>query len=44
MAIEARGDLAASTAVIAAQMTARLGPGPVTATMTALIIEHLDAS
>jgi len=39
MEIEARGDLAASTAVIADQMTARLGPGPVTAKMTAYIIE-----
>jgi ubiquinone/menaquinone biosynthesis C-methylase UbiE len=39
MAIEARGDLTASTAAIADQMTARLGPGPVTATMTAYIIE-----
>lgn len=37
--IEARGDLAASTAVIADQMTARLGPGPVTAKMTAYVIE-----
>jgi SAM-dependent methyltransferase len=44
MAIEARGDLVASTAVIADQMTARLGPGPVTATMTAYIIEHLNTS
>jgi SAM-dependent methyltransferase len=39
MAIEARGDLVASTAVIADQMTARLGCGPVTATMTAHVIE-----
>jgi SAM-dependent methyltransferase len=38
-AIEARGDLAASTAAIADHMTVRLGPGPVTATMTAYIIE-----
>jgi SAM-dependent methyltransferase len=39
MAIEARGDLAASTAIIAEQMTASLGCGPVTADMTAFIIE-----
>jgi hypothetical protein len=39
MEIEARGDLAASTAVIADQMTARLGPGPVAAKMTAYIID-----
>ena len=38
-AIEARGDLAACTALVADQMTARLGPGPVTATMTAYVIE-----
>jgi len=38
-AIEARGDLAACTALVAGQMTARLGPGPVTATMTAYVIE-----
>jgi SAM-dependent methyltransferase len=39
MAIEARGSLAAGTVVIADQMTARLGRGPVTATMTAHVIE-----
>ena len=39
MAIEARGDLAASTAAIADHMTARLGRGPVTAPMTAYVIE-----
>jgi len=39
MAIQARGGLAASTAVIADQMTVRLGRGPVTATMTAHVIE-----
>jgi SAM-dependent methyltransferase len=39
MAIEARGDLTTSTAVIADQMTARLGRGPVAATMTAHVIE-----
>jgi SAM-dependent methyltransferase len=38
-AIEARGDLATCTALVAGQMTARLGPGPVTATMTAYVIE-----
>jgi hypothetical protein len=38
-AIEARDDLTASTALIADQMTARLGPGCVTATMAAHIIE-----
>ena len=38
-AIEARGDLAACAVLAAAQMTARLGPGPVTATMTAYVIE-----
>lgn len=37
--IEARGDLAACTALVAGQMTARLGPGPVTAKMTAYVIE-----
>jgi SAM-dependent methyltransferase len=39
MAIEARGDLPASTAAIADYMTLRLGHGPVTAKMTAYIIE-----
>jgi SAM-dependent methyltransferase len=39
MAIESRGDLAAATAVISTEMTARLGDGPVTATMTAYVIE-----
>jgi SAM-dependent methyltransferase len=39
MEIEPRGDLATSTAVIADRMTARLGRGPVTATMTAAVIE-----
>jgi hypothetical protein len=43
MEIEARGDLAASAAVIADQMTALLGPGPVTARMTAYIIEARPA-
>lgn len=39
MAIEARGDLTATTAVIAEEMTARLGDGPVTCEMTAYVIE-----
>ena len=39
MAIESRGDLTASTAVIAGHMTACLGPGPVLAKMTAHIVE-----
>ena len=39
MAIESRGDLGASTAVITEEMTNRLGPGPVTAQMTAYVIE-----
>jgi SAM-dependent methyltransferase len=39
MAIEARGDLETSTAVITDQMTALLGSGPVTAKMTAYIVE-----
>jgi hypothetical protein len=38
-AIEARGDLAACTALVADQMTARFGPGPVTTKMTAHVIE-----
>jgi len=38
-AIEARGEPAACTALVADQMTARFGPGPVTATMTAYVIE-----
>lgn len=37
--IESRGDLAAATAVVAEEMTAQLGPGPVTATMTAHVVE-----
>ncbi len=39
MAIESRGDLAATTAVVSAEMTKLLGPGPVTARMTAYVIE-----
>lgn len=37
--IESRGDLAASTALISEEMTNLLGPGPVTAQMTAHVIE-----
>lgn len=37
--IEARGDLTAATAVVAETMTARLGTGPVTAAMTAHVVE-----
>jgi SAM-dependent methyltransferase len=39
LAIESRGDLAASTAIISDEMTRLLGPGPVTAQMTAYVIE-----
>jgi SAM-dependent methyltransferase len=39
MAIEDRGDLAASTTVIGREMRARLGDGPVTGRMTAYVIE-----
>jgi SAM-dependent methyltransferase len=39
MAIEARGDLMASAAVVSDEMTRHLGGGPVTAKMTAYIIE-----
>lgn len=44
MAIESRGDLVASTAVICEEMTNRLGPGPVTAQMTAYVIEAAPAA
>ncbi|MEY2453134.1 MAG: hypothetical protein QOD92_2708 [Acidimicrobiaceae bacterium] len=37
--IEARGDLAAATAVVATEMEARLGSGPVTGRMTAHVFE-----
>ena len=37
--IEARGDLAATTAVVATEMEARLGSGPVTGQMTAHVFE-----
>ncbi len=39
MAMESRGDLAEATAVVAAEMTALMGAGPVSAEMTAHIIE-----
>ncbi len=39
MAIEDRGDLVAATAAVSEEMRARLGDGPVTATMTAYVIE-----
>jgi hypothetical protein len=35
----ARGDLEAGTRAVAAEMTARLGDGPVTAPMTAYVVE-----
>lgn len=43
MAIESRGDLAAATEVVAAEMTARMGAGPVSAEMTAHFIEARPA-
>jgi SAM-dependent methyltransferase len=39
--IEARGDLATTTAVVAREMEARLGNGPVSGTMTAHLIEAI---
>ena len=39
MALESRGDLARSTAVISEEMTNVLGAGPITAQMTAYVIE-----
>ena len=39
MEIQSRGDVAASTEIIGREMTERLGPGPVTAEMTAYVIE-----
>ena len=42
MAIESRGDLAASTALISEEMTNLLGSGPVTTHMTAYVIEAAD--
>lgn len=41
--IEARGDLKAVTTAVANEMTARLGAGPVTGTMTAHIVEAVPA-
>ncbi|HEU5416555.1 MAG TPA: methyltransferase domain-containing protein [Streptosporangiaceae bacterium] len=43
MAIESRGDLAAATAMVSQEMTARLGDGPVTAAMTAYAVEARPA-
>jgi SAM-dependent methyltransferase len=42
-AIEARGDLASTTAVVAKEMEARLGTGAVTGRMTARVIEATPA-
>jgi len=39
MEMAARGDLEAGTKAVAAEMTARLGDGPVTAPMTAYVVE-----
>ena len=39
MEMSARGDLAEGTQVVAEEMTARLGAGPVTAPMTAYVVE-----
>jgi SAM-dependent methyltransferase len=39
MAIESRGDLAGSTTVISEEMTSLLGAGPITAEMTAYVVE-----
>jgi SAM-dependent methyltransferase len=39
MEMAARGDLAAGTRAVAAEMTARLGAGPVTAPMTAYVVQ-----
>ena len=41
--LEARGDLQAATAVIAAEMERRLGSGEVTGRMTAHVIEAVPA-
>jgi hypothetical protein len=41
--IEARGDLAATTAVVAAEMQARLGRGAVTGRMTAYVIRAMPS-
>jgi SAM-dependent methyltransferase len=42
--IEARGDLAGTTAIVAREMETRLGSGAVTGTMTAHVIEATPAS
>jgi SAM-dependent methyltransferase len=39
LAIEARGDLTAATAVVAGAMAERLGDGPVSSSMTAYVVE-----
>jgi SAM-dependent methyltransferase len=39
LAIEARGDLTTTTAVVSDEMRTRLGDGPITASMTAYVIE-----
>jgi hypothetical protein len=44
MAIESRGDLASSTAVISEEMTNLLGAGPITAQMTAYVVEARPAA
>jgi hypothetical protein len=43
MAIESRGDLAAASAVVGEEMTARLGAGPVSAEMLAYFLEARPA-
>src|SRR5690242_560213 len=43
MAIESRGDLATATEAVGAEMTARMGAGPVSAEMTAYFIEARPA-
>jgi len=43
MAIESRGDLAAATEAVGAEMTARMGAGPVSAEMVAYFIEARPA-
>jgi len=41
MAIESRGDLAVATEAVGTEMTARMGPGPVSAEMVAYFIEEI---
>ena len=43
MAIESRGDLAVATEAVGTEMTARMGPGPVSAEMVAYFIEARPA-